>query len=333
MPLNNTIKKFFTSLMEEFKKNPPKPLSEQTIDEYRKNGKALFQQLTADSVDIASYDHTISGPDGNTITMRIYGQKTKEKTPVLIFYPGGAFIAELGAHAATCSRIAAETGYKVIMPFCRLAPEHKFPSGLNDAYATYNHVLENADELGVDCDRIAIGGDSSGGNFAALIAIKIRDDSKPLAHQFLISPAVDLSRTITNNPKYAALKKCEEEDILTSSDLAHWAYDHYLPKTLDRKDPSTSPYFHPNLSNLAPATIIVAEYDGLRADADAYHQQLIDSDNSSELFVCKGQTHSFLIARKVLNEGTDPTNIVIRRMQEIFPAENEADTQTTTMVR
>ncbi len=311
MPLNQTTTKFFEKLKKQFAASPSKPLDEMTMSEYRKTGTELFASLAIEPSDTPFEIITIPGPDNNEISARVYRENSAELKPGLIFYPGGGFVAELGTHYSPCSWIAKNAGCVVIIPSCRLAPENKYPAGFNDAYAVYQYVLDHHENLGVDKKYVAAGGDSSGGNFAAKVAIKARDENKPLAHQFLISLAVDLSRFITNIPKFSKLKELEKEDLLLQPELATWAYSKYLPNGANPKDPEISPYFHDDLSNLAPATILVGEYDGLRADADGYHEKLIAHGSKSKLHVFSGQTHSFLIARKELNEGEDPVEFII----------------------
>lgn len=192
MPLNQATANFFEKLKKQFAASPPKPLNKMTMSEYRKGGKELFASLAIEPADIPFEEITIPGPDNNTITARVYRESSTELKPELIFYPGGGFVAELGTHYAPCSWIAKKADCVVIVPSCRLAPENKYPKGCNDAYAVYQYVLDHHEDLGINKERIAVGGDSSGGNFATKVAIKARDENKPLAHQFLISPAVML---------------------------------------------------------------------------------------------------------------------------------------------
>jgi acetyl esterase len=309
MPLTEATRKYFASLKELIDKAPPKPLEDTSIGEYRSSALAMIKPLAIDPAPVKCSNMKILGYDGNTIEMKIFDGSSENSSSTLIFYPGGGFVADLGVHTAPCSWIAKKGNCKVIIPYCRLAPENKYPKGLYDAYAVYDYVCAHSVELGVNLEALAVGGDSSGGNFAAFIAIKARNEHLPLSHQFLVSPAVDLSRSITGFEEF------EREDLLLQPALARWAYNQYLPKGIDPKNPNVSPYFVRNLSNLAPATIIVGEYDGFRADAEGYSHKLIGAGTSCELKICYGQVHSFLIARRVLYDGIDPVDIIAEKMR------------------
>jgi acetyl esterase len=312
MALNKATKKFFQDFCEILQKNPPKPLSQTTMEEYRKGGESLFGPLAGAPAAVPFENKVITGAHGNHIEITIFNSKTLGLLPALIFYPGGGFIADLNVHHVPCSRIAEQSNCRVILVRTRLAPEHPFPAGFEDALDAYQWIQKNALQLNIDSKKIMVAGDSSGGNFAALVAITARDKKLPLAHQFLISPATDLSRSITGYEQY------EKEDILLSPELAKWAYAKYLPQGIFFKDPKVSPYWHPNLTGVAASTIIVAEHDGIRADSEGYAEKLRLAGNNCELIVCKGQVHSFMIARAVLNEGEDPVDLIAQKIKAIF---------------
>jgi acetyl esterase len=312
MRLSPATQAFFKKFSEMMAASSPKPLSALSMEEYRTGGSTIFCPLAEDPAVVNSRKITIPGFAGHPLDAEIFNPDSSKDAPTLIFYPGGGFVATLGVHNVPCSHIAKKANCKVIMVNCRLAPEHQFPIGLEDAYAAYKWILTNAETLGVATDKIMVGGDSSGGNFAALIAIRARDEGLPLAHQFLISPATDLSRSIKTH------EELEKQDMLLGAELAAWAYEKYLPSGVDPKDPSVSPYWHSDLSRLAPATIVVAECDGLRSDSDGYAEKLLGAGSKVELIVVPGQVHSFMIARRVLNDGTDPSDIISKKIKGLF---------------
>ncbi|MEM9244010.1 MAG: alpha/beta hydrolase [Pseudomonadota bacterium] len=234
--LTDATKAFFDSLEQSWKASPPKALSATSINEYRENARNFFESTALPAEDAQYECITIPTMDGQHISANVYHSiSAKKGRGVLIFYPGGAFIAKLGAHHSPISHIANKTDCCIIVPDCRLAPENKFPTGLHDAFCILNWVYKKGTALyGIDPNKIIVGGDSSGGNFAALTAIYARDNNISLLCQILISPITDLSRSLTS------FKKEEQQDILTSPEFVEWAYQHYFPNGFNRKSPQAS---------------------------------------------------------------------------------------------
>jgi acetyl esterase/lipase len=155
--------------------------------------------------------------------------------PTLFYIPGTAFIAYENKYTNIfCSHIAEQAKCQVIILYHALAPEYKFPQGYKDVQALFTYFVKTVpDDYKIDVNKVAISGYSSGGNFAALLAIYAKEKNIPFNRQILISPVVDLSRTISRLPQYHALRQYEEKDKAISAEFVAWFIDLYIPSNLD----------------------------------------------------------------------------------------------------
>jgi acetyl esterase len=205
----------------------------------------------------------------------------------LIWIHGGGWVIGSVDESDPITRLLADrSGAVVISVEYRLAPEHPFPAGYDDCVAALDWVVASAAELGVDPSRIAIGGDSAGGNLAALVAIHARDTGIPLRQQLLVYPATDLTAT---HPSV------DENGVgyLLTKEAMIWFMGHYLGADDDPKDPKVSPLFVDDLSGVAPAVIFTAEFDPLRDEGEAYAERLRDAGVTVEQQRWDGQIHAF----------------------------------------
>jgi acetyl esterase len=191
--------------------------------------------------------------------------------PVLVYFHGGGWV--LGDHAdpdivRTCSYLAAAAGCAVVSVGYRLAPEHRFPTPAEDAYAALLWVSDHAGELGFDPSRIAVGGDSAGGNLAAVVSLMARDRGGPRpVHQMLVYPVIDHSF------ETESYRTCGDGYGLATEEM-RWFWDHYLRSPADGGDPYASPIRAKDLSGLPPAFVFTAGYDPLRDEGEAYGARL-----------------------------------------------------------
>jgi len=243
----------------------------------------------------------------------------KNNMPLLLYFPGGGFIAnDLGTNHVPCSHIAAQSGFQVITVHYKTAPEHPFPQGLRESYAMVDWLFEHAEKMELDPKKISIGGDSSGGNFAALGTHYAVNEKKYQVHrQILISPATDLSRHLQQfKTEY------EDYDLLLSDALVERAYDLYVPETQERQSPKISPYYieTQKLGNLPPTLILCGEYDRLRSDTEAYAEKLKKAGVMVTKKIYSGQTHAFLTIRQALNAkgdiGENPVDKIAAYLKE-----------------
>lgn len=209
--------------------------------------------------------------------------------PTLLYIPGTAFVAqELDVTHGICSHIAKLAKCQVIVINHRLAPENQFPKGLIDAMSIIEFILlGNPKLLNLDIHNIVLAGYSSGGNFAAQIALRPR---LPIRCQILASPIVDLSRSLTEYGEF------EREDKVISEEFVKWFLHLYIPDGADLDDPLLSPYYQDihNPTKLAPTYIIFGERDRFRSDAEAYVKKLEEAGASVKRKMFENSDHSFL---------------------------------------
>jgi len=238
------------------------------------------------------------GPAGD-IPLRLYATDHVGLRPALVYFHGGGFVfGNLDTHDAVCRAIAKASGAVVVAVDYRLAPEHKFPAAVDDSYAATKWVAANAERLGIDAHRIAVGGDSAGGNLATVIALRCRDAGGPaLAAQVLIYPVTDVSTFETGSHRELA-----EGYFLTRAAM-EWFTGHYLASADHKRHPEVSPLLAPNLSGLPPALIITAEFDPLRDEGEAYARRIQQAGVPVTVTRYPGMIHGFVSMRGVLSGG------------------------------
>lgn len=236
---------------------------------------------------------------GGDIPVRVYASENDGLRPALVYFHGGGFVlCNLDTHDTVCRALAKESGAVIISVDYRLAPEHKFPAAVEDAHAATVWVAENAQRLGIDGDRIAVGGDSAGGNLATVIAIRCRDDGGPaLAAQVLIYPVTDLSTFETGSYNEFA-----EGYFLTRAAMK-WFCGHYVSSADVARNPEVSPLLAEDLSGLPPALVITAECDPLRDEGEAYAKRLEQAGVPVTATCYPGMIHPFVSLRGVLAGG------------------------------
>jgi len=244
-------------------------------------------------------DTTFPGPAG-PVRLRVTAPEGDGPHPALIYFHGGGFaVGSLSSHDHLCRSLTNAAGVAVVSVDYRLAPEHPFPAAPDDAYAAAAWLAEpaNAAALGLDPSRLAVGGDSAGGNLAAVVALRARDRGGPkLAFQLLIYPVVDCD---LDTPSY---RENAEGFLLTRAAMT-WYWDQYVPDPARRTDPDASPLRADDLSNLPPALIVTAGYDVLRDEAEVYARRLADAGVPVRLTNYPGMIHGFLRRHTLLDQG------------------------------
>jgi acetyl esterase len=235
------------------------------------------------------HDGTLPGPAG-PIPYRLYRPRSDGPPPGLLvyFHGGGWVIGSLDTHDAACRSLALEGDCGVLSVDYRLAPEHPYFAARDDAMAAYHWAREHAADFGFEAGRIAVGGDSAGGNLAALVCLEARREGLPQpAFQLLIYPAVDLTRSCPSQRIFA-------EGYLLDDATMEWFLDHYVPTRQPVRDPRCSPLFESNLGGLSPALVVTAGFDPLRDEGEAYARRLDQAGTPAHL-VCEGALiHGFL---------------------------------------
>lgn len=237
--------------------------------------------------------------DGQVLA-RVYEPDSVPPAPGLVYFHGGGWVlCDLETHDVMCRAIARLSGAIVVSVDYRLAPEHKFPAAVDDAYAATAWVARHCDELGIDASRLCVGGDSAGGNLATVVAMKSRDCGWPsLALQVLVYPVTDLSSFETQSYVEFA-----EGHQLTRS-LMLWFRDHYLPNVEDGKNPHASPLLAEDLRDLPPALVITAECDPLRDEGEAYARRMQQAGVDVILHRYEGMIHPFFSMPALIPQAT-----------------------------
>lgn len=230
----------------------------------------------------------IKGPGGD-LRLRIYQPAGTGPFPMLAFYHGSGFVlCSLDTHDGICRNLCSGAGCVVVSVDYRLAPEYKFPAGLDDCVFATRWIAENAAELNGDAGRLAVGGDSAGGNLAAAAALRIRDEGgPPLCGQLLIYPVTDYYAPGT--PSYAE----NAEGYGLTRDTMRWFWNHYLRDPADAAQPYASPLRASNFGGLPPAFVVTAEYDPLRDEGGLYAEKLRAAGIPSVLSRWAGMNHGF----------------------------------------
>jgi len=265
-------------------------LSDLPYDQLRAVTLEMSRQQVGDPV-AEVRDLVVAGPAGE-IPVRLYrpaGSAPSDTLGVLVWFHGGGWvIGSVEGSDGTCRSLANRSGAAVVSVEYRLAPEHRFPAAVEDCWAATGWVADHAGQLGVDPSRVAVGGDSAGGNLAAVVALMARDAGGPaLAHQVLVYPAVD-ARMGT-----ASIVENAEGYLLTRADMA-WFYDHYLGGRTDAvADWRLSPILHERHDGLPAAIVITAGYDPLRDEGEAYAEKLRQAGVAVRHTRYDGEIHGF----------------------------------------
>jgi acetyl esterase len=233
------------------------------------------------------------------IPIRIYTPAAEGPFPCLVYFHGGGWVVcDLDTHDAVCRAIARQAGAVVVAVDYRLSPEYKFPAAVDDCYAATQWVAAHATRLQVDPRRIAVGGDSAGGNLSTVMCLKSRDEDGPaLALQVLVYPVTNLASFDTRSYREFAAG-C----YLTRAEM-EWFRGHYLARTEDADSPYASPLLAPDLRGLPPALVITAECDPLRDEGEAYAKRLAEAGVEATSTRYAGMIHPFFSLGGTLSQG------------------------------
>ena len=266
----------------------PADVASQRLQANAQMGAMLRQAPVTDKVVIS--DQQIPGPSGS-IRLRQYRPPGRDKLPVMLWIHGGGFWMgnQLEDWDGRVAAIAADAGVAIFSVDYRLAPEHPWPAAVDDCYAALLWLHNNAADQGLDGDRVAVGGGSAGGNLAAVVALKARDENGPaIAAQLLTVPATDASDTV-----YPSDRTFAEGYVLTAQNIQAMTTA-YLPNPADRLHPLASPMLAHSHADLPPALIITAQYDPLRDEGEAYGEKLRQAGVPVEVIRYDGAIHGLM---------------------------------------
>ena len=257
------------------------------------------------------------GPHG-PIPLRLYrplGAAENALLPVLVYYHGGGWvIGDLETHDTLCRELANGAGCAVVAVDYRMGPEHRFPAAVDDSLAATRWVRAHADELRLDASRLAVGGDSAGGNLAAVVSIAARDSADlPIAFQLLIYPATDQHR---NAPSHTT----NGQGYLLTTDTMDYFTGHYIADPAQYRDWRASPLLHTDLTRLPPALVLTAGYDPLRDEGAAYAERLTAAGNRAGYVCFERQIHGFILMGKVLDEANTAVALCAAELKRALAA-------------
>lgn len=261
------------------------------------------------------------GPRG-PIPLRLYrplGSRPEAALPVLVYYHGGGYvIGDRDTHDVLCRQLSNASACAVVSVDYRMAPEHPFPAPSDDCFAATRWVHEQAANLGLDPDRLAVGGDSAGGNLAAVVSIAARDEGGhlPIRFQLLIYPGTDMRRRMESH-------RSNGQGYLLTQDTIDYFVGHYLSKASDYDDWRASPIDRQDLAGLPPALVLVAGHDPLRDEGIAYAQRLSEAGNRTTLVNFERQIHGFITMGRVIDEANTAVTLCASVVREALGATRE----------
>ena len=256
----------------------------------------------------------ITGPGGE-LPLRLYRPASERPLPALVYFFGGGWVlGTIDTADGVCRRLANACGALVVVAGYRLAPEHPFPAAVDDCYTTVRWVAEHSGEIGADPARLAVGGDSAGGNLAAGVALRARADGPPLVGQLLVYPNTD---QLADDQSMRAA----DDRFLFNRHSVDWYRQHYLANPGDAAHPLASPLRAESLAGLPPALVITAEYDPLRDQGEAYARRLADEGVPVELSRYPGMAHGFFTMIGTLGASRAAIAQAASRLRAWFDAE------------
>ena len=279
MPLDADV----ATLLDQLTESPA--LSDGTVAEARANYDAA--PVPAGDPVARVEDHTVVGVEGE-VPVRVYANSTETGLPVVVFVHGGGWVlSSLDGHDHVARRLAVLTDALVVSVGYRLAPEHPFPAPHDDCWAVTAWLARHADDWGGDPGRIAVCGDSAGGNLAAGVALRARDEGVPLVLQALIYPCID-----DRQDEYPAMSDNATGYFLTAADM-RWFWDRFVPAA-HRDDERAVPARAASLDGVAPAFVQTAEFDPLRDEGERYAERLAAAGVPTEVVRYPGVVHGFV---------------------------------------
>lgn len=284
MPLDPLAKRLLTMMAVA----APQARSRPSVEERRQSLAKLMQFARAEAPDVTTSDGMLPGPGGE-LPYRLYTPAGAEvPAPGFVFFHGGGLVAgSIATHERIAAALAHATGCRLVSVDYRLAPEHRFPAAVEDAIAAAEWVAREAASLGIDADRLVIGGDSAGATLAAIVCQNAAQTAGlSIAAQCLICPVLDFEETSPSREAFAEGHLIDRVTI--EADLSD-----YLPDGRDTADPRVSPLRATRLTGLPTAIIHTAEYDPMRDEGNAYARKLLAAGVAVEHVCHEGMVHNF----------------------------------------
>jgi acetyl esterase len=285
--------------------------------------KAAYERganvLELDRAELARVeDFTLPARDGQALPARLYAP-TNEALPVLLYFHGGGYtVGSIATHDVLCRELSRLSGCAVVSLGYRLAPEHPFPTAVNDASDATRWLALHANAVGLDSTRFALGGDSAGGTLAAVCAIMARDAGLPVALQMLFYPGAASGREAPSHERFGRGLLLDQEHI-------DWFFDQYIPPA-QRADWRFAPLAAEDVEGVAPAWFGLAEYDPVLDDSLAYADKLRAADVPVDLEIYRGVTHEFIKLGRALTEARQAHADAARAVARALRPEHSVNT-------
>lgn len=311
MPLNPQAAEFLA-------RSPGRrPRAELSLQQNRETDIAITAYLGEQRALPYVRDLRVETPD-HDIPIRVYRPVAgKDVLPVLVYFHGGGWVlGDLESCDTICRDLCFEASCAVVSVAYRRAPEHPFPAAFDDCMSAIRDIAARHESYSIDPHRIAIGGDSAGGNLVAAAAQQLRDQlpaqAPPIFHQVLVYPIVD-----TEPGRWASYREFADGFAMTAADM-RWYLDQYVPRQSDRSDPRVAPIRTPDLSRLPAATIITAECDVLRDEGEAYARRLADAGVRVRHRRFDGMFHPFFRLAGALDSAREARSWVAESLRDAF---------------
>jgi acetyl esterase len=284
-----------------------------SVPEARTQYEARVRLMAPAAAVAAVTERTIAGPGGD-LRLRIYRPADQGPFPLLAFFHGSGFVlCSLDTHDGICRNLCAGAGCVVVSVDYRLAPENKYPAGLDDCVFATHWIAEHAGELDGSAGRLAVCGDSAGGNLAAAAALRIRDEGGPLiVGQLLIYPVADYHTPGT--PSYRE----NADGYGLTRDTMVWFWNHYITDPSEAAAPYVSPLRARDLGSLPPALVVTAEYDPLRDEGEYYAEKLRAAGTRAITSRWDGMNHGFFFWVGRVDKADEAMAESCRWLRQIF---------------
>jgi acetyl esterase len=256
-------------------------------------------------------DHEVQA-NGARFKVRTYQPLGRATTalPALVYYHGGGWtIGDLDTHDVLCRSLCRQSGLVVVSVDYRMGPEHKFPAAYLDSLAAFEWMQQQADRLGIDAARVAVGGDSAGGNLAASVCLGLRDQSRQPCFQLLIYPATNMNLVTPSHTTNG-------QGYLLTREAIEWFRDQYLSGPADFDDWRASPLLARSHAGLPPAFVLTAGYDPLRDEGLLYADALSKAGVACQYVCFERQIHGFITMGRVMSEANTAVSLCAQVLRQ-----------------
>ncbi|HZD64921.1 MAG TPA: alpha/beta hydrolase [Acidimicrobiales bacterium] len=289
------------ALLQQFEEQGMPRFEQMSVPQARDVAMA-FRDLQGEPEEVPGIDNVLVPGLAGRLPVRVYHPAPGTTPPLVVYFHGGGWvIGNIEVVDRPCRGLANASGCVVASVDYRLSPETPFPGPVEDCYSATRWLAEHAADLGADPNRVAVSGDSAGGNLAAAVTLMARDRGQPsLAYQLLVYPVTAPAR----GTEFASYRDNGDGYLLTRAGM-EWFWDHYVRSPQEARDPYASPLFATDLGGLPPALVVTAEYDPLRDEGRAYAERLGNAGVPVTSRLSEGVIHGFMWMAGVLDAGRE----------------------------